>query len=370
MNIPFFRYPHCFTEYKEEIDEALHSVLENGAYILQKELEDFERAAAEFVGAKHAIGVANGTDSLIMACKLMGLKPSDEVIMASHTYIATAAGIHFGGGKPVLVDCMDDRMIDPAAVEAAITPNTVGIMPTQLNGRTCDMDALQKIADKHGLFIIEDSAQALGAKFKGQCAGTFGAMGSISLYPAKLLGCFGDGGLLFTDDDDLAEKLFQFRDHGRNTEGVVSSWGINSRLDNMQAAVCSVKLRHYPAALERRREIARRYQKGLESIPEMLLPVGPDDDADRYDCFQNYEVEGEHRDELRAHLKENGVGTIIQWAGKAVHQFEALNLGSFDLPRTEKFFERCFLLPMNTSVTDEEIGYICDLIQNFYNERR
>lgn len=366
MEIPFFRYPHIFTQQREAILHSMMSVMERGAFILQSELTEFEEAAAKFVDAKYAIGVANGTDSLNLACRAAGIGNGDEVIMASHTYIATAAAVHFAGAQPILVECGEDHLIDPASVEAAITPNTKCIMPTQLNGRTCDMDALQKIADKHGLLIIEDSAQALGSKFKGKCAGTFGYAGSISLYPAKLLGCFGDGGLLFTNSEETAKELRLLRDHGRNDEGLVVTWGVNSRLDTLNAAICHTKLEIYPEEIERRRQIARMYKERLNDLEDMLIPPGPDQDPDHYDCYQNYEVESGRREELRDYLLNHGVRTIIQWAGTPVHQFEGLGLPNFDLPKTDKLFERCFLLPMNTSLSDEEVEYICEQIRNFY----
>ncbi len=366
MEIPFFRYPHVFGQQREEILRAMMQVMERGAFILQSELEEFESAVSEFVGTRNAIGVANGTDSLNLACRAAGIGTGDEVIMASHTYIATAAAVHFAGATPVLVECREDHLIDPAAVEAAITPQTRAIMPTQLNGRTCDMDALLAIAEKHRLVLIEDAAQALGSKFKGKCAGTFGVAGSISLYPAKLLGCFGDGGLLFTDDDETARQLRLLRDHGRNEAGMVVTWGVNSRLDTLNAAICLTKLRIYPEEIERRRQIARLYRERLADLEDMTLPPGPDRDPDHFDCYQNYEVESGRRDALRKHLQKNGVKTIIQWAGTPVHKFEGLGLPKISLPFTERLFERCFLLPMNTSLTDEEVGYICEQIRNFY----
>lgn len=340
--------------------------MDRGAFILQDELREFEQKVAGFVGAKYAIGVANGTDSLFIALRAAGIGQGDEVILASHTYIATAAAVHFNGASPVLVDCGPDHMIDPASVEAAITSRTKAIMPTQLNGRTCNMDALLAIAKRHGLVVIEDAAQALGSKFKGKSAGTFGYAGSISLYPAKVLGCFGDGGLLFTDDAATYAKLKQLRDHGRNDEGEVSGWGVNTRLDNLQAAVLLTKLQIYPQELERRRQLARLYRQGLDDLEDMTLPPGPDHDLDHYDIYQNYEVESGRREELREHLQKNGVRTIIQWAGKAVHQFSTLGLPKFNLPATDRLFKRCFLLPMNTSLTDSEIVYICETIRKFY----
>jgi len=182
--IPFFNYPFVYKQHQDEILQALTDVLERGAFILQKEVEEFEDKVKKFVGAKYCVSVANGTDSLYLALLAAGIKEGDEVIMASHTYIATAAAAHFVGAKPVLVECLPDRLIDPEAVEGSINPRTKVIMPTQLNGRAADMDALQEIADHYGLTIIEDAAQALGSKFKGKYAGTFGLAGSISLYPA------------------------------------------------------------------------------------------------------------------------------------------------------------------------------------------
>lgn len=365
--IPFFNYPHVYGQYKEELLPEILRVLENGNFILQKDVTDFENAVKEYAGAKFCVSVANGTDSLYLALLGAGIEPDDEVIMASHTYIATAAAAHFAGAKPVLVDCLPDRMIDPQAVEDAITTRTKVIMPTQLNGRTANMDALQALADKYGLVIIEDAAQALGSKFSNKCAGTFGLAGSISLYPAKLLGCFGDGGLLFTNDEKMHDKLYQMRDHGRNRDGVVVSWGVNSRLDNLQAAILNVKLRYYPEDIERRRRIARIYNERLQHLEDMTLPPGPDEPGPYFDVYQNYEVEAGQRGKLREHLNKHGIGTIIQWNGTPVHQFKGLGLTEYDLPKTDRFFKRCFLLPMNTSLTDDDAHYICDVINNFYS---
>jgi len=366
MSIPFFRYPHLFAQQREEILNAMTAVMDRGAFILQSDLVEFETAVANFTGAKHALGVANGTDALIIALRAAGIGPGDEVIVPSHTYVASAASIHFAGATPVLVECGADHMVDPAAVEAAVTRRTAAIMPVQLNGRTCDMDALQAIADKHGLAIIEDAAQAIGSKFRGKTAGTFGIAAEISLYPAKILGCFGDGGVLLTNDADMARKMSLLRDHGRDESGLVVTWGLNSRLDNLQAAVLNVKMQQLDAEIERRRAIARMYREGLEGLEDLTLPPGPDDDADHFDVYQNYEIEASRRDELRAQLEKDGVRTIIQWAGKPVHQFEGLGFKDVHLPFTDRLFTRCFLLPMNTSLTDDEVQYICDRVRRFY----
>jgi dTDP-4-amino-4,6-dideoxygalactose transaminase len=366
MQIPFFRYPHLFNQQRDEILRAVTDVMERGAYILQNDLRDFEAGLAAFLGAGHAFGVANGTDALIIGLRAAGIAPGDEVIVPSHTYVASAASIHFAGATPVLVECGEDHLIDPAAVEAAVTPRTRGIMPVQLNGRTCDMDALQRIADRHGLVIVEDAAQGLGSKFKGRPAGTFGAAAGFSFYPAKVLGCFGDGGGITTNDADVARRIMLLRDHGRDETGLVVTWGLNSRLDNLHAAILNVKLRHFEGEVERRRQLAGLYRERLADLEDMTLPPGPDGDPDHFDVYQNYEVESGRREALRAHLECDGVRTIIQWAGTPVHQFEGLGLGAAQLPRTDRLFTRCFLLPMNTSLTDDEVDYICASVRRFY----
>lgn len=364
--IPFFRYSHLFKQQRDEVLQALVEVMERGAYILQRDLQDFENNVARFVHAEHAIGVANGTDSMLIGLRALGIGAGDEVILPSHTYVATASAVHFVGATPLLVECGPDHLIDPEAVAAAITPRTAAILPVQLNGRTCEMDALQRIAARHGLAVVEDAAQALGSRYKGRHAGTFGAWGSFSLYPAKVLGCFGDGGLVTTDDPEVARKVRLLRDHGRDETGEVVTWGLNSRLDNLQAAILNVKLRRFPQEIERRRRIAAMYRERLQDLDDMTLPPGPAGDPDHFDVYQNYEVEADQRDRLREHLERDGVRTIIQWNGKAVHQFAGLGFGDVQLPRTDQLFRRCFLLPMNTSLTDDEVDYICTSIRRFY----
>ena len=256
-------------------------------------------------------------------------------------------------------------MIDPQAVEAAVTPRTRVIMPTQLNGRTCDMDALQAIATRHDLLIVEDAAQALGSKFKGSCAGTFGFAGTISFYPAKTLGCLGGGGAIITNDHVAYEAMYRMRDHGRGFDGEVNGWGLNSRLDNLQAAILDLKLRDYDAAVSRRREIAALYHDQLEGVSEMVLPPPPEADSDHFDIFQNYEIETVSRDELKEDLKDKGIGTLVQWGGKAVHQLDSLGF-DVSLPYTERMVSCSLMLPMNTSLSNEDVAYVCGRIKSFH----
>ena len=364
INVPFFDYPSVFKEYENELACIFNDVCSKGAYILQEELSSFEKNLAHYSKCKYALGVANGTDALIIALRAAGVKPGDEVVFCTHTYVATAAAIHFVGAIPIPVECGSDHMIDVTKIEQVITSKTTAIMPTQLNGRCCDMDPIMDLCKKYDLFLIEDAAQALGATYKGQYAGTFGAAGTISFYPAKTLGCFGDGGAILTNDDDMYQKMFELRDHGRNQDGDVVSWGLNSRLDNLQAAILDFKLNHYDEFVRKRRNIASLYHGNLSGIKELILPPQPDE-GDRFDVFQNYEIEAERRDELKDYLKQNNVGTIIQWAGKCVHQFENLNI-SGNFPFSEKMISQSLLLPMFPTLTDEQVFKVIELVKEFY----
>jgi dTDP-4-amino-4,6-dideoxygalactose transaminase len=363
--IPFFDYPRLFADDEEMLLDIVRDVGRRGAFILQQDLVQFEQNLARFLGANYALGVGNATDGLMIALRASGVRKGDEVIFSSHTMVATASAIHFAQGIPVPVECGPDHLIDPSSVDAAITPRTRAILPTHLNGRTANMAALQDIANRNGLAIVEDAAQALGSKFRGQCAGTFGAAAAISFFPAKVLGCLGDGGAVITNNSNIQDRMLQLRDHGRRADGEIVSWGINSRLDNLQAAILDARLHKYEAVIERRRAIARLYRSRLSNLEELRLPPGPDGNADHFDIYQNYEIEAQRRDDLRAHLKACGIGTLIQWGGKAVHQWEKLGFRE-KLPFTEKLFEQILLLPLNMALADDDVNQICDAIQDFY----
>jgi dTDP-4-amino-4,6-dideoxygalactose transaminase len=364
-SIPFFPYPQLFMAQEQELLAVMTDVCRRGAYIQQRDCREFEEHLAAFMGVKHAFGVANGTDAIIIGLRAVGIGPGDEVILPSHTYIATAAAVHMVGATPVLAECGPDHMLDAADVERWITPRTRALLPVQVNGRTCDMQALGAVATRHNLAICEDAAQALGSRFNGRSAGTFGLFGTISFYPAKLLGCFGDGGAIVTNDAGIAARIALLRDHGRNEEGRVVAWGYNSRLDNLQAAVLNHKLKSFPRDIERRRAIAAMYQAGLCDLSEVTLPPAPDPASRHFDVYQNYELEADRRDELREHLKAHGVGTIIQWAGTPVHQFKELGF-TVDLPKTDAFFTRCLMLPMNVALGDDDVAHIIASIRGFY----
>lgn len=364
-NVPFFDYPRVYLDDRDDLLRIFEDVGKRGAFIMQRDLAEFEQHLADYTGASHAVGVANATDGLELSWMALGLRPGEEVILSSHTMLATASAVVTAGGTPVPVELGSDNLIDPDAIEAAITPRTVGIMPTQLNGRTCDMDRIMGIARKHGFLVVEDSAQALGSRFKGQHAGTFGNAGAFSFFPAKVLGSLGDGGGVVTNDPHIHDLVFQLHDHGRDVEGEIRSWGRNSRLDNLQAAFLNHRLTSYGDVIERRRIIAAMYQEQLGDLEELQLPPAPDADADHFDVYQNYELTADRRDELKNHLRAQGVGTLIQWGGKGVHQWERLGF-TVKLPKVEEFFTRCIMLPMNTFVSNDDVTYVCDTIRAFY----
>lgn len=365
MEVPFFRYPDVFTSHEEEFVEVLRDVGRRGAFVLQQDLADFERALADYVGAKYAVGVANATDGLHMAFMAGGLQEGDEVLFCTHTMMATASAIYFAGGVPVPVEMGGDHLMDPDKIEGAITKRTKAICPTQLNGRTADMDRILAVCQKHDLDLYEDAAQALGSKWRGKAAGTFGIASCISFYPAKVLGSFGDAGAVLTNDKEIYDQLMLLRNHGRDEDDDVALWGFNSRLDNLHAAFLAMQLKYYPQVVERRRELASLYEERLGGVAELVLPAGPGADERHFDIYQNYEIEAKHRDALKSHLAENGVGTHIQWGGKLVHQFRRIGFDQ-ELPVSEALMEKMLMLPMNMSVTDEEVDYVCDQIKDFY----
>ena len=365
--VPFFDYPRLFLDNKAEIQAVLEDVGKRGAYIMQRDLIEFENKLAQYIGSKFAVGVGNATDGLELCWLAIGLKKGDQVIISSHTMLATASAIITAGGTPVPVDIGDDGLIDVNAIASAINNNTVGISPTQLNGRTCDMQTIMQIANDKKLVVVEDAAQALGSKFKNKSAGTFGDAASFSFYPAKVLGSLGDGGAVVTNRNDIYEKVFQLHDHGRDSKGEVKSWGRNSRLDNLQAAILSNNFQKYDLVIKRRREIADIYNTELKQLEELQLPPAPVENAENFDVYQNYELQANNRDQLKQELSDKGIGTIIQWGGKAVHQWEVLGF-NVKLPKTEKFFERCLMLPINMFVSDEDVHYVCEAIKNFYRK--
>jgi dTDP-4-amino-4,6-dideoxygalactose transaminase len=265
----------------------------------------------------------------------------------------------------VLVDVAEDFNMDMGLLEKAITPRTRAVMPVHLNGRLCDMERLTAIAEKHNLIIIEDAAQALGAMYDGRKAGSFGLTGCFSYYPAKILGGYGDGGMLVTGSAEVAERVRLLRDHGQNRQtGEILFYGYNSRLDNIHAAILDIKLRYLPGWIKRRREMAGIYEEGLAGLEPIKTPPPPD--SGRYhDVFTNYVVRAGRRDELAAHLRESGIEILVSWP-RPMHQQEGLGLKHFHLPETERVSREVLSLPLYPELSNEQIEYVIASIRGFY----
>lgn len=368
--VPFFDWSGLYAERADEFGRIMHETASRGGFILQSDVDDFETNLARFLGIKHVVGLADGTNAMLLGLRASGLRPGDEVILPSHGFVAAAQSIHFAGGVPVPVEMSeDDWLIDPDSVRAAITSKTRAIMPVHVNGRICRMDALRVIADEHGLLIIEDAAQACGATFKGTGAGAFGAWGTFSFYPSKTLGCFGDAGALVTNDDEIAETVRAMRNHGADADKRIpmdcTIWGTNCRLDNIHAAILNYKLGYYQEAIDFRRNLAARYHEAFDGVGDLRLPPAPDASADYFDIYQNYEMRTGRRDELREHLSAAKIGTIVQWGGFGQHQLRGLGFTQ-ELPRTEAFFRESLLLPMNHILREDQIVHVVDTVRGFY----
>ena len=364
--VPFVGYRIQYQDLKKEINKTLKRVLSKGELILRKDVEDFEQNLAEFVGVKYAVGLNSGTDALFLSLKAANIGKGDEVITVSHTFVASIAAIVQAGAKPVLVDVGHDFLMDISEVERKITKKTKTIIPVHLNGRMCDMERLMKIARDYGLTVIEDAAQSLGASFEGKRAGSFGLTGCFSFYPAKILGCFGDGGAITTNNRKIAEKIKLLRDHGQKTKTKIVCYGWNSRLDNLQAAILNIKLKRFKGWIKKRREIAKIYDEGLYKIGELKFPPALDSDARFFDVFQNYVLRAQKRDELFNFLKKKGIETLIK-DPIPTHRHKDLALSHFKLPYTEQLAREVISLPMYPELTVKQIQYVIDSIKKFYD---
>jgi dTDP-4-amino-4,6-dideoxygalactose transaminase len=365
--VPFIDPREHYRRIKSEVDFAITDTLARGDLVLRQQLRDFEQHLADFVGVKYAIGVNSCYHALHFSLLAAGVGPGDEVITVGHTFVATVSAIVHTGAKPVLVDVADDYNMAPDRFEAAVTPRTKAVIPVHLNGRVCDMDGISAIAKKHGLAIIEDAAQALGATFRNKRAGSFGLAGCFSFYPFKSLGGLGDGGAVTTDDPEVARfaTLVRFNGEDRQT-GEFHYHGYTALLDNVQAAVLDVKLRHLPEWIEHRRNIASLYRKGLEAIEELRLPhfLG----SEYFDTYQNYVIRTECRDELREYLKVNGVETLVHWR-KPMWEHKDLALGNPGLPETESICREVISLPMSAETTSQHVEMTVCCIRDFFASR-
>jgi dTDP-4-amino-4,6-dideoxygalactose transaminase len=356
-----------YQKIKTEVDAAVHTVLDSGQFINGKQVGELECQIAGYLGVKFAIGCASGTDALQVAMMALGIGPGDEVITTPFTFVATAETIGLLGAKPVYVD-IDPKTfnIDPWKIEAAITPRTKAIIPVHLYGQAADMDPIMDIARRRGLKVIEDTAQALGASYKGKKVCTFGDASAISFFPSKNLGAFGDGGMIVCNDPELHERIRMIVAHGSKVRYYHEVLGVNSRLDTLQAAILLVKLRYLENWNNQRRACAARYDTMLAGTPVTVPYVSPS-------CthiFHQYTLCAPNRDQLDAHLKEKNIPHAVYYPVPLHLQKAFASSGNKkgDFPVTEKLSEQVISLPMHTELTEEQQRFMTDTIKEFYNK--
>ncbi|HEY80983.1 MAG TPA: DegT/DnrJ/EryC1/StrS family aminotransferase [Caldilineae bacterium] len=356
MNVPLVDLKAQYLSIKPEIDAAIQRVIDKTSFIMGDEVARFEQAFAAYCGAKYAVGVASGTAALFLALLAHGIGPGDEVITTPFTFFATGEAISQVGAKPVFVDIDPVTYnIDPNRIEAAITSSTKAIMPVHLYGQPADMDPINAIAEKHGLMVIEDAAQAHGSRYKGQRAGSLGHSACFSFYPSKNLGCYGDGGAVVTNDPKVAESVAKLRNHGRVTKYEHDELGYGHRLDGIQAAILGAKLPHLDAWNAGRRERAARYDELLADLP-VTTPEHLPYTEPVYHCYTIRLEEGVDRDVIVRHLKAQGVGVGVHYPIplhlQPAYRFLELEPGAF--PISEAMAKRVLSLPLYAELTDEQ----------------
>jgi len=365
MAVPFADLQLQYRNIKSEIDNAIAAVIRDNAFIRGPYVEAFEREFAEVVEIRHCVSCANGTDALYLAMAALKVRPGDEVITSAHSWISTSAMITHAGANVVFADTDGATFtIEPAAIEAAITSRTVGIIPVHLYGQPADMDAIMAIARKHGLWVIEDCAQAHLARYRDQQVGTFGNAAAYSFYPGKNLGAMGDAGAVVTNDSALAERMAMLARHGGLVKHQHQIEGINSRLDGMQAAVLSAKLPHLREWTRARQDAAKVYDAGLGQIEDVVVPqVG----ADRMHVYHLYTIRHPRRDALAAHLQAHGVQTAINYpiALPFLEAYRRLHARAEQFPNAHRDQSRILSLPMFAEITGEQQDEVMELVLGF-----
>lgn len=367
MRIDFANLQYQYQLYKNEIDEAVQKVLDKSNYIMGEEVGQLEKSLQKFTGAKHAITCSSGTDALLLAMMVLDIKPGDEIITTPFTFIATAETIAFLGAIPVFVD-IDEKTynIDSSKIEAAITDKTKAIIPVSLYGQPADMERIQRIAKKNNLKVIVDGAQSFGATHNGKTDSNLGDISCTSFFPAKPLGCFGDGGAVFTNNEDLAVKMKSLRVHGQSRRYHHKYVGMGGRLDTVQSAVLNVKLKYYSKDLKLRQEVAEKYTNALVG-KDLVLPYIK---KSATSAWAQYSVRVKDRDSLQASLKEKGIPTAVHYPIPLHLQecFIYLGYKEGDFLISEKVSKEIMSIPMNPYILDNEIEYICNKVSKLIND--
>ena len=359
MTIPMVDLKGQYENLKSEIDPALLQALSESHFILGPNVLAFEQEVADYLGVKHALGCASGTDALHLALLAAGIRSGDEIITTAFTFIATAEAIRYIGASPVFVDIQADTMnIDPQKVKAAVTDRTRAILPVHLFGQATDMDELQAIAQQHDLLIIEDCAQSFGSRYRGRMTGTIGQAGAFSFFPSKNLGCYGDGGLISTNDDEIAQQIRVYRNHGSSHQYHHDVIGYNSRLDELQAVILRTKLKHIDEFNQNRLRVAQTYNRLLADT-ELELPVIPDD---RDHVFHQYTLLTDNRDQLRDSVISQKIGCAVYYPIPLHRQKALADTKTPALPVTESVSQRCLSFPIFPEMTDQQVQAVCKAI--------
>lgn len=365
MRIPYVDLARQTQIIETELLDACRDVLRSGQYVLGPAVCEFEEAFAKFCGTRFAVGVNSGTDALILTLRALGVGKGDEVITPPNSFVATASAIAMVGATPRFVDVASDLLIDPDKVEAAITERTRAILPVHLTGRPARMSALRQIADKHQLLLLEDAAQSVGARYAGRSVGAWGDAGCFSLHPLKTLGGAGDGGVITTDDENLVDALRKLRNLGLATRDNCVQWCSNSRLDSLQAALLTVKLRYLGAWTEARRVRAQRYREGLAGIEQLRCP---EEGSDCYSVYHTFVIQAQKRDALQQYLAAKGIGTAIHYPIPIHQQTVARELAQGPFPSAEAQAQSILSLPVYPELTMAEQEEIISSIIDFYQE--
>lgn len=362
MQIPLVDLVKQYNSIKEEIDRKIFEVIESSKFILGPEVESFEKEFADYCNVKHAAGVGSGNDALLLTLQAMNIGNGNKVITVPNTFVSTADSILRCGAKPVFVDINPETYnIDTEKIEEKITDKTKAILIVHLYGQTADMDVIKEIADKHSLSIIEDACQAHGAEYKGKKAGSIGDAACFSFYPSKILGAYGDGGAVVSNNPELIDKIMKFRNYGGKEKYVHEFVGSNSRLDAIQAAVLRIKLKYLDKWIEMRRRNAEKYMELLKGSAVSL----PKEMENAKHAYYLFVVRHAKRDELKNFLEKSGIGTGIHYPIPVHLQPSYVNLGFKGFPVTEKYAKEILSLPMFPELTDEEIKYIAEKIMEF-----
>ncbi|MBX3235456.1 MAG: DegT/DnrJ/EryC1/StrS family aminotransferase [Nitrospiraceae bacterium] len=369
MNIPLLDLKAQYQSMRSEILAAIEATCDDQGFILGPRVAALEQAIAKYVGSSHGIGVASGSDALLLALMALGVRAGDEVVTVPFTFFATAGAISRLGAKPVFVDIRPDTFnMDPALLERAITSKTKAIIPVHLFGQCADMDAINQIAKRHKIGVIEDACQAIGAGRGGKRAGVLGDLACFSFFPSKNLGGFGDGGMVTTNDKAVAESIAMLRVHGSRVRYVHEAIGINSRLDALQAAILLVKLKRLDDWAEGRRKNAARYQKLFADAKLQGRVTLPTVEASSFHVFNQFTLRVQKRDELRAYLKDKGVGTEVYYPVPMHLQNCYRDLGhqKGSFPQSERAAEEVLSLPIYAELSDEQLQYVVQTIAEFY----